>query len=67
MVNSPSRPNVRPVDPPPLGESVRHTLTMSPTGIQPARGGDDPVPTVLDVGGGGRPLTIKAESRQKTL
>ncbi len=50
MVNSPSRPNVRPVAPPPLGGSVRHSLLLPPPGTSPARGGDGPVPTILDAG-----------------
>ena len=35
MVNSPSRPNLRPVDPPPLGASVRHAIPWPPENQNP--------------------------------
>ena len=38
MVNSPSRPNLRPVAPPPLGASVRLTLPLPHPGIRPRPG-----------------------------
>ena len=50
MVNSPSRTNVRPVAPPPLGGSVRPRLPLPPPGTRPAWGGNGPVPTILDAG-----------------
>lgn len=45
MVNSLSRPNLRPDAPPPVGEAVRHTLSLPHSGTRPARGGG-----ALDVG-----------------
>ena len=69
MVNSPSRPNVRPVDPPPLGASVRHPFLLPPPAPRPARGEDVTVPTILDAGagshlpnGGRPPGPIKAKT-----
>ena len=72
LVNSPSRPNLRPVDPPPLGASVRHH------GLLPRSraGWGRLVPTVAGVGGVAIRLgrlsprwpsarTIKPQSRQK--
>ena len=38
MVNSPSRPNLRPADPPPLGASVRHPHSLPHPGIRPRPG-----------------------------
>ena len=34
MVNSPSRPNVRPVAPPPLGRPVRHSSSLPHAGLR---------------------------------
>ena len=44
MVNSPSWPNLRPVDPPPLGASIRHALPLPRPATHPARGGDGSSP-----------------------
>ena len=71
MVNSPSRPNVRPVDPPPLGASVRHPFLLPPPAPRPARGEDVTVPTILDAGAGshlpngGRPPGPKVKGRKR--
>ena len=46
MVNSPSRPNVRPVAPPHLGGHVRHPIPLPYPAAHPAQGGYSPVPTV---------------------
>ena len=47
MVNSPSRPMLRPVAPPPLGRPVRPPLPLPHPCTRPARGGDS---RSLDVG-----------------
>ena len=46
MVNSPSRPNVRPVAPPHLGGHVRHPIPLPPPAARPPRGDAGPFPTV---------------------
>ena len=42
LVNSPSRPNLRPVDPPAPGGCVRQPIHLPAPGPHPARGGDGP-------------------------
>ena len=48
MVNSPSRPNVRPVDPPSLGASVRPVFSLPHPGPRPRAGrGQFEIPLLL--------------------
>ena len=69
MVNFPSRPNLRPVDPPPLGASVRHPLSLPHPGIRPRTGrGQFEISNLRLKSPSYRwpsARTIKAESRQK--
>ena len=70
MVNLPSRPNLRPVDPPPLGASVRHPLSLPHPGIRPRTGrGQFEISNLRLKSPSYRwpsARTIKAESRQKS-
>ena len=66
MVNSPSRPNLRPVAPPHLGGHVRYPIPLPPPAARPAQGGYRPVPTVnqgKNPGNQGSSSQIKANGK----
>ena len=65
MVNFPSRPNLRPVDPPPLGASVRHACSLPHPGPRPRASALDACRAVVGrrrIGCFGNKPSIKAKT-----